>query len=152
MFALLLAGHLVADFIVQTDYQALNKTWPQPWAEHADWELRYFAYASAKRRSWVTNQQHCLTYHLTMAAFVLPFYRSWALLWALVVSWGTHALIDRRWPVRRLLEATRSPEFAKTSWGPLAADQALHIAILAVIAALLPSYRARPLDSDSYLI
>jgi hypothetical protein len=115
LFALLLAGHLVGDFIAQTDRQAMEKT-----------------------TSWAANQAHCLTYHLTMAAFVLPFYRSWHLLWALAVSWGTHAVIDRRWPVRHLLRATGSPQFAGTTFGVIAADQALHVAILVLIAVGLP--------------
>lgn len=67
---------------------------------------------------------------------------------ALAVSAGTHALLDRRWPVRRVLEATRSPGFASGQFkvpaglapddglggwdvpvplhGPYLADQALH--------------------------
>ena len=113
LFPLLLAGHLLGDWIVQTDRQALNKT-----------------------TSWAANQAHCLTYHLTMAAFVLPVWHTWGTALAFVISWVSHGCIDRRWPVRWLLAHTGSEAFAQQLWGVLAADQALHLAILAVIAAV----------------
>lgn len=126
VFALLLAGHLVGDWIVQTDWQAANKAWPGPtyrWVNKPHWN-----------RSVRANQAHMLTYHLTLAVFVLPVWHTWGTLGAGVVSWVTHGFIDRRWPVRRLLEATGSSAFAAQPWGVMVADQALHIAILAVIA------------------
>ena len=41
----------------------------------------------------------------------------------------THGLLDRRWPVRVILRASRSPKFAETTapvCGMYTADQALH--------------------------
>ena len=109
LFPLLLAGHLIGDFVIQTDTQAARKM-----------------------DTWTANQMHMLTYHLTMAAFVLPVWHNrWTAL-ALCVSWITHSVIDRRWPTRMILEKTGSKEFAR-GWGMFPADQALHIAILAVI-------------------
>jgi hypothetical protein len=113
IFPLLLAGHLIGDWVVQTDRQAADKT-----------------------TSWHANQAHMLTYHLTLVAFVLPVWHNRWLLLALTVSWLTHSLIDRRWPVHRLMHATGSHGFAEQTWGVIAVDQALHISILAILSAL----------------
>lgn len=111
--AAVLAGHLIGDWIVQTDWQAANKA-----------------------RSWRANQLHMLGYHLTLAVFcAVSMSPSWALV-TVVVSWATHSIIDRRWPVTWLMRRTGSGPFAETSWGPFVVDQALHIAILAVLAGL----------------
>src|SRR6185312_9069938 len=59
---------------------------------------------------WRALAGHLLGYHLTVAAVM-------------------HGLLDRRWPVRAVLRATRSPEFAETTTpvcGMYVADQALH--------------------------
>ena len=82
------------------------------------------------------------SYHLLMGTLLLlPVLRDgWpagdALL-TLTVSVATHAVIDRRWPVRALLRLTASPNFATVEWGVIAADQALHVTILAMLAVLL---------------
>jgi hypothetical protein len=61
---------------------------------------------------------------------------------ALLVSAGTHAVIDRRWPVRALMRAVGSPGFATVDWGVIAVDQALHLSILAMLAVLLGCARS----------
>jgi len=81
-------------------------------------------------------------YHLVMGLLLLlPVLRdgwpAWKALTALVVSGATHAVIDRRWPVRALLRASGSPGFATVEWGVIAVDQALHLTILALLAVLL---------------
>lgn len=138
LFPLFLAGHLIGDWIVQTDRQARLKVWP--WTgPAAPWT--YQVSRTPKRAWWTSagaNQGHMLTYHLAMAAFVLPAWHTRATLAAFAVSWVTHSFIDRRWPVRALLRATGSGEFAE-GWGVMAADQALHLSILAVIAYLAGS-------------
>lgn len=118
LFPLLLAGHMLGDWVVQTDWQAANKA-----------------------TSWRANQAHICTYHLCLIACLVPYW-----VWAnagtsvfryasgIAASWVLHSLIDRRWPVRRLLEATGSPDFAKTTLGVLAADQTLHVLTLAAVA------------------
>lgn len=114
IFALALAGHLIGDWIVQTDTQALRKT-----------------------ESWGAMAGHMLTYHLTLGVFLAAVLSAGDLAIVLAVSTATHAFLDRRWPVRWLLRHTGSPDFAETTLGVLAADQALHIAVLAVSLALV---------------
>ena len=119
VFLVLLAGHLLGDWVVQTDEQATNKT-----------------------RSWSALGGHVARYHLIMAALLLvPTLRDgWPAshaLATLAVSAATHAFIDRRWPVRSLLRAVGSPGFATVEWGVIAVDQALHLVILAMLAVAL---------------
>lgn len=111
VFVALLAGHLLGDWVIQTDYQAHHKT-----------------------ESWRAMAGHIATYHWFMALILLPVLWHPSALAVLAVSAATHAFIDRRWPVRALLRATGSPVFAESTWGVLAADQALHVAVLAVCA------------------
>jgi hypothetical protein len=65
---------------------------------------------------------HVTGYHLLVGTLLLlPVLRDgWpasnALL-TLIVSAATHAVIDRRWPVRALLRLTASPNFATIEWG-----------------------------------
>jgi hypothetical protein len=119
VFLVLLAGHLLGDWVAQTDWQATNKT-----------------------RSWAALAAHVASYHLIVGLLLLiPVRRDgWPVgkaLAALTVSAITHAVIDRRWPVRALMRAAGSPEFATVEWGVIAADQALHLFILAMLALLL---------------
>lgn len=114
LLPLLLAGHLLGDWLIQSDFQAANKT-----------------------SSWNAMSQHMLGYHLTVALFVA--FSGIGLLPTVVilaVSCATHAFIDRRWPVVWLLSHTGSEVFAQTTWGVMAADQALHISILCLLAAV----------------
>lgn len=109
--AAVLAGHLIGDWIVQTDWQAQNKT-----------------------TSWRANQMHMLGYHLALYWLcVFAMSPGWLAV-TIAVSWATHSVIDRRWPVKWLMRRTGSGPFAETSWGPFVVDQALHISILAVLA------------------
>ena len=119
VFLVLLAGHLLGDWVTQTDWQATTKT-----------------------HSWAALAAHVTSYHLLMGTLLLlPVLRDgWpagdALL-TLTVSVATHAVIDRRWPVRALPRLTASPNFATVEWGVVAADQALHVTILAMLVVLL---------------
>ena len=119
VFLILLAGHLLGDWVAQTDWQATTKT-----------------------RSWAALTAHVASYHLLMGLLLLiPILRDgWPAgkaLAALAASAITHAVIDRRWPVRALMRAAGSPGFATIEWGVIAVDQALHLFILAMLAVLL---------------
>lgn len=115
VLALVIAAHLIGDWLVQTDWQAANKT-----------------------RSWGAMAQHMAGYHLTLVVMLALVYsdnEAWRPLTIVGVSLVTHAFIDRRWPVRRLLQLTGSAAFAETTWGVLVADQALHLSILCLLVA-----------------
>jgi hypothetical protein len=116
-FAAVLAAQLVAhnvgDHLVQTDHQAAGKA-----------------------TSWPAMAGHVGGYTATAALTLLAVDRTIGiglrpgrLLAGLALSAGSHALIDRRWPVLALLRATGSPAFAELATpvnGPYVADQALH--------------------------
>ena len=111
--AALLVGHLIGDWIVQTDWQAAHKM-----------------------TSWKANQQHMLGYHVTLAVLA-ALTGSWTFtIVAVVVSWVTHSVIDRRWPVIWLMRHTGSEPFSRTTFGVVAVDQALHLSILLTVAGL----------------
>jgi hypothetical protein len=114
-----LAGHPLGDWVAQTDWQATNKT-----------------------HSWAALAAHAASYHLIVGLLLLiPVLRdgwpAWKALAAMTVSAMTHAVIDRRRPVRALMRVAGSPGFATVEWGVIAVDQALQLFILAMLALLL---------------
>ena len=120
----LYAAHTVADHVAQTDHQA-----------------------AAKATSWRAMAGHVGSYQLTQAIAVTAVTTltgvrvGWPqLLAGMAFSGATHALLDRRWPVRWLLRRTRSPLFAEMTiplHGVYLADQALHTGCLLIAAALI---------------
>lgn len=100
----LLVAHNLGDHVTgQTDYQAAHKA-----------------------SSWRAMAGHIAGYHATLAAAlgatcattgVRPRWRS--VLVGLAFSAATHAFLDRRWPVRRALELTGSPGFARSATLPV---------------------------------
>lgn len=120
LFPALLAAHLIGDWIVQTDWQAANKT-----------------------SSWDAMMQHMVGYHACILLAILatwpnPGPRGHVVAAAAIatISLLTHGFIDRRWPVRWLMRHTGSAAFSETTWGVLVVDQALHLSILCVLAAV----------------
>lgn len=97
-FGALLAGHQVGDHLVQTDHQAAHKAGPG----RAGWK------AMAGHVAGYTASQAVALAGLRAAGGRVPLGRA---LIGLTISAGTHAFIDRRWPVRRFQEATRSAAF-----------------------------------------
>ncbi len=127
--ATMYAAHQVADHVFgQTDKQAANKTKPG-------------------KEGYTALLGHVGLYHLiiiamllvTIAVLNLPVTMLGFCL-AIMFSAVTHAILDRRWPVKWILDNTGSPEFAKMLqplWGMYASDQGLHYFCLWISALLL---------------
>lgn len=117
-------AHNVGDHLVQTDHQAGHKV-----------------------TDWKAMAGHVGGYQATQAVAVgavlaLTGLRCspWALTVGMAFSAGTHAFIDRRWPVRKLLQHTGSSGFADLTTplnGPYLVDQALHHGCLLVAALIM---------------
>ena len=113
----LLVAHQVGDHIVQSDSQASGKV-ARGWS-------------GARAMAGHLASYHAIAAFLLIVTFVvlgLPLTVGGALA-GLGFSAATHAVIDRRWPVRAILHATRAPKFAAATTpvcGMYAADQALH--------------------------
>lgn len=117
LFETMLMAHLLGDWLLQTEWQALNKT-----------------------HNWRALLSHVAVYHLVVLAALLlrlgpahlPIYPVVGLL-AL-----SHAIIDRRWPVLWWMRWARlSVGAAPLPWLVIANDQALHLLLLGVAALLL---------------
>lgn len=140
LWAVLAAGHNIADHVLgQTDRQAASKGAPS----EADVEA-----GSDPHRGWAACLAHVAAYHVVLgvliaaAWLVLPLDLSWTGVAAgMLFSAGTHAFLDRRWPVRWILQRTGSPKFAELNTGGLngmyLADQALHGLALLLSAGLI---------------
>jgi hypothetical protein len=133
------AAHQLADHVLgQTDRQAGTKAAP-------GWH------------GWRYNVCHIGQYHAVMTAMLAT------TIWVLdlpVTGVGltagigfsavTHALLDRRWPVRWLLEHTGAGQFSRQAShginGMYLADQALHYACLWLSALLITGLSAGPLS------
>ena len=96
-YAALMAAHDLGDHIVQTDHQAAHKA--DSWA------------AMAGHVGGYTGLQVAALVGLRALAGVRPSWRRTAA--AVAWSAATHAFLDRRWPVKRILELTGSPRFAQ---------------------------------------
>lgn len=114
LFDSLLVAHLVGDWLLQTEWQALNKT-----------------------RNWRAMWSHVTVYHLLIlialwSHFGFQDVRVYFTTAALALS---HAFLDRRWPEVAVMRALRiivdrDPE----RWLLIAVDQVLHIILLAAAA------------------
>jgi hypothetical protein len=124
----LFVAHQIGDHVLQTDRQAATKT------ERGQRGLRGML-------------GHLAVYHLMAAGLLittetvlgLPLPTT-GLVVGLAFSALTHALLDRRWPVRAILRATQAPRFADATspvCGMYVADQALHQLALLVSALLI---------------
>jgi hypothetical protein len=128
--ATLYAAHQLADHVFgQTDRQAAHKA-AKGWI------------------GWRHNAYHVGLYHLVMAGMLLLTITVLDIpvtvigfITGMAFSAITHAILDRRWPVRWLLEHTRSTPFSQQAShginGMYLADQALHYGCLWVTALLI---------------
>ncbi|MEU3559723.1 hypothetical protein [Kitasatospora sp. NPDC006786] len=140
VWAVLSVAHTLADHVLgQSDHQAAHKA--APTREQID-------AGTSPRRGWGACLAHVGQYH----AVVVGVYWLVGLAVALPATWlgattaigwsaFTHAILDRRWIVRAILEHTGSPKFATLQSdgisGPYLADQAHHATALLGSAVLL---------------
>jgi hypothetical protein len=114
LFDSLLIAHLVGDWMLQTEWQALNKM-----------------------HNWRAMWTHVLVYHALVlgvlwAHFGFDDLRVYAAVGALALS---HAFFDRRWPEIAVMRALRiivdrEPE----RWLLIAVDQVIHVVLLGLAA------------------
>ncbi|MFE5794684.1 DUF3307 domain-containing protein [Streptomyces sp. NPDC056503] len=124
VFVLLYLGHLLADYPFQTDHQAAHKADPGV-------------------VGWRANLDHAGT-HVATCAFALLTgmvaldlsISTGAAFAALAWIGGTHAFIDRRWPVRWWMTRMRQTSWAEHG-GAAHVDQTAHILALALAALAL---------------
>jgi hypothetical protein len=117
LFDSLLVAHLVGDWLLQTEWQALNKT-----------------------KNWRAMWSHVAVYHLLILVVLWIHFgfqdtRVYPTIAALALS---HAYLDRRWPEIAIMRGLRvivdrDPE----RWLLIAVDQCLHIVLLGLAALYL---------------
>lgn len=119
--ATLTAMHHVGDFVLQTDHQSARK----PCAQDRLTEC-------SEPESWRALAAHVASYHAAQVAGLLIANRALGLklrpgrvLAGVAISAATHAVIDRRWPVRWWMDNTGSAAFRENG-GAAHVDQALH--------------------------
>lgn len=128
-FAALFAGHHLGDHPIQPDAAAQHKGHP------TDDQL---AAGVHPWTGWLACARHVATYTLTQAlalaliSLVAPLTLAGAAA-ALAASASTHAVIDRRWIVRLLIQAKGCQDWREA---PYLLDQSLHIGVLLVAAVL----------------
>lgn len=118
-------------------------------ADHVFGQTDYMADTKAENGSvgWSANLLHVFDYHLVMISMVLVMaaclnipLSTLGLIAGFALSIISHAFLDRRWPVRWILEHTGSPKFAEMVapiCGMYLADQSLHKWILWIAALLI---------------
>lgn len=127
--AVMYAAHSVADHVFgQTDHDAANKAKPG-------------------EMGWIALLSHVVKYHVVMVLMLAITFSAVditvstsAFVLAMSISFASHCLLDRRWPVKWILENTGAPEFAKMVSpvnGMYQADQSLHLFFLWISALVL---------------
>jgi hypothetical protein len=127
-FVALYVGHMVADHVAQTDWQAAHK------ADKGGKEIEAMA-------GHLIGYTICQAVALQAVAFLGVPIDGLAVLVGVTFSVLTHGFIDRRWPVLWLLRHTGSADFAALAGrgmnGPYLADQSLHIGCLFISALII---------------
>lgn len=116
-FELLIVAHLAGDWLLQTEWMATEK-----------------------RYNWRALLSHVAAYHALMLV-VLGYRFGFGnpMVCAVVAGLAlTHAVLDRGWPVLRIMRLLRiSVERPPERWLEIAVDQTLHILLLAAAAIIL---------------
>lgn len=149
----LLVGHLVGDYILQTDFLASNKTNPRPLGKRPMTLIGmagggYFTPGTPETRDawhrirkdwWIGHLActiHCLLYTLAI----------WAFSYAWMPAWGLALCFLAHWPVDRfrlakwwMMNVTDQAQFATGQmypWSIVVVDNCFHLLTLYAIAAL----------------
>ena len=112
VFETLIVAHVVGDWILQTEWQAVNKA-----------------------HNWRALWSHVFVYHaIVLVALVARFGLDNSRVYlAVAVLAATHALLDRGWPVQRLMRLLRvTVDRPQDRWLTTAFDQSIHIVLLAL--------------------
>lgn len=124
--ATITAAHHVGDYLAQTDHQSACKP---ARSDRGD-------VVCSEGESWRALAGHIASYHAVQAAGLVVANRALGLnlrpsrvAAGIAVSAVTHAVIDRRWPVRLWMDNTGSADFRQRG-GAAHVDQALHHACL----------------------
>lgn len=116
-FELLICAHLVGDWLLQTEWMAVEK-----------------------RQNWRALVSHVAVYHVVIIAVLgYRFGFGDARIYAVVAVLAlTHAFLDRQWPVVRIMRVLRiSVQRPPEKWLEIAIDQTLHILFLAAAVVFL---------------
>ncbi|KMP19392.1 DUF3307 domain-containing protein [Bacillus paranthracis] len=115
LFIVLYIGHKIGDYLLQTDYQAVNK-----------------------KDNWIALISHCFTYTLAVSimAYVFVGFFNWTAIFILFIS---HIIIDRKiflnWWAKNI-KRIRDTEEPAVQPGLIELDQAFHYIILFIISFL----------------
>jgi hypothetical protein len=152
----LLLAHLVADFALQSDWMARNKSNPWPGREphpNQSWLGVPDAYQSpeqvralaqqkewwAERDAWRLGHLACFIHCLVYTAVVLAFTWAWMPWWGAAICFASHFVIDRfRLAAPLMTHVLFQGGFAwgkLNPWSIILIDQILHLATLGAIAA-----------------
>ena len=115
-FSYLIIAHLVGDYLIQTEFEALNKALGRFW-----------------NRALIS---HCVKYTLSFVPFLIWFGLP---LWWLLVIYGSHMMLDRRWFIlwwRKFITRNSEDSIKATFWLTVVIDQIFHVIVLAILAML----------------
>jgi hypothetical protein len=116
IFEIMLCTHLFADYLLQTEWQAVNKS-----------------------KNLIALGSHIAVYHLVMLG-VLVWRFGWDMRVLGVVAFLalTHAVMDRGWVIPRLMRALRLVVNRPAErWLVMVVDQVIHILLLGIAALIL---------------
>jgi hypothetical protein len=119
LFDKLLVAHLVGDWLLQTEWQALNKS-----------------------KNYRALFSHIAVYSLIMLGVLVADFGFQNIYAYIVVAMlaSSHALLDRGWPVIRFMKTFRLiVERKPERWLVMAVDQVIHVAFLAFAVIIMSS-------------
>lgn len=117
VFESLLMAHILGDWLLQTEWQALNKA-----------------------TNWRAMLTHVIIYHVIVLAFLVARFgfaepRVYAVVVVLAVI---HVILDRQRPVRQFMRVLRlSVDRDPEGWLRIAIDQSLHLLVLGIATLVL---------------